>query len=278
MILDIQNLNKTYSKNLKKIHALKNITLKVEKNKILGVLGPNGAGKTTLLKIIAGIARPDKGSGRVMVLGSEDIAAVRRRIGFLPENPEFLKNITALELLSFSLRISGLKVDMGGIDRVLKQVGLYKEKFNRVRSFSKGMRQRIGIAQAIIHDPELLILDEPVSGLDPSGRRMAAELIREFHAGGKTVLLSSHNLDDIEILCTDAVLVNQGEIRLEESMNDLRGEGSFLVELWDKGERKRLRVESEAELWRALDEMRGNGSRIIRVQSGVPQRLESYYD
>ncbi len=278
MIIDIENMNKTYRKNMATIQALKNVSFKVEKNKILGILGPNGAGKTTLLKIITGISSPGKNTGKLELLGSGDIASIRNRTGFLPENPEFPKNISAQELLKFSARISGAQVDNDTIDGLLEQVKLDKEKHTRVKQFSKGMRQRIGIAQAIIHSPELLILDEPMSGLDPPGRRMVAGIIESYYRRGKTVLFSTHNLDDIEALCTDVLVLNHGEILLEKSLSQLREKSRYTIDVEEQGEKKTFNAENDKELWNKLEEFRRQNLRIIRVQSGIARQLETYYD
>lgn len=277
MIIEVENLKKIYKKNFRTIHALKGIGFKVDKNRILGILGPNGAGKTTLLKIITGITTPSKGSGKVRLLDSEDVKRVKHRLGFLPENPEFFKNISAYELLAFALKISGTGFSRQTIECMLKRVNLFQERNERVKNFSKGMRQRIGIAQAIIHSPELLILDEPMSGLDPPGRRMVIDLIENYYREGKTILFSTHNLDDIEALCTDVMVLNRGEILLEKSLTQLREKSSYKIETEDANGRTTYRVDSAGELWRQLDTVKDGGGRIIKVQSGIAEQLEHYY-
>lgn len=278
MIIEIKNVSKVYKKNFKKIHALNNISFNVEKNKILGILGPNGAGKTTLLKIITGITSPEKPSGPVKLLGNDDIKAVKHRTGFLPENPEFLKNISASELLKFALDISGTPYEPGRIDALLTRVNLYDEKNEKVKNFSKGMRQRIGIAQAIAHSPELLILDEPMSGLDPPGRRMVIDIINGYYGEGKTILFSTHNLDDIEALCTDVLVLNKGEIQLEKSLSELRRKGSYTIEAEMENKKKIYDAEDDAVLWRRLEEIKAKNMRIIKIQSGISRQLEKYYE
>ncbi|MCP5102386.1 MAG: ABC transporter ATP-binding protein [bacterium] len=281
MIIEVENLNKVYKKNLKKIHALKNVSFKVEKKKVLGILGPNGAGKTTLLKIITGITRPETGekdAGSVKLLGSGDITTVKQRIGFLPENPEFLENISASELLAFSLTISGVSLDGERIHDVLKMVKLFDERNERVKSFSKGMRQRIGIAQAIVHAPELLILDEPMSGLDPPGRRMVIDIINNYYRTGKTVLFSTHNLDDIEALCTDVMVLTNGEIQLEKSLAHLRQKSSYKIEVESGGEKTVFDAEDDSQLWEKLAEIKQQNVKIIKIQSGISRQLEKYYE
>lgn len=278
MIIEIQDLNKVYKKNFKKIHALKSVSFKVEKNKILGILGPNGAGKTTLLKIITGITSPEKNPTTLKLLDSSDIKSIRHRIGFLPENPEFPKNISAAELLKFSLNISGTSFNREHIDKLLKKVNLFHEKNERVKNFSKGMLQRIGIAQAIAHSPELLILDEPMSGLDPPGRRMVTDIIDAYFQEGKTILFSTHNLDDIEALCTDVIVLNKGEILLEKSLSDLRQKSTYKIEVEKENQKTGYHVEGDQELWKKLEEIKSQNLKIIKIQSGISRQLEKYYE
>lgn len=278
MIIEINNLSKVYKKNFKKIRALNNVGFTVGKNKILGILGPNGAGKTTLLKIITGITSPENGSGPVKLLGNDDIKAVKHRTGFLPENPEFLKNISASELLKFALDISGTPYTPDRIDELLKRVNLYDEKNEKIRNFSKGMRQRIGIAQAIAHSPELLILDEPMSGLDPPGRRMVIDIINNYYKEGKTILFSTHNLDDIEALCTDVLVLNKGEIQLEKSLSELRRNGSYTIETETENGKQVYDAENDDALWQRLEEIKTRNLRVIKIQSGISRQLEKYYE
>jgi len=283
MIIEIENCEKTFKKNFRTIHALKGVSFRVVKNKILGILGPNGAGKTTLLKIITGIIQPGMNSGKILIFNKKPGEFEKQRLGFLPENPEFFKNITAYELLEFSLKITGTGFSKDRIVEVLEKVGLEGERNERVKTFSKGMRQRMGIAQAIIHSPELLILDEPMSGLDPLGRRMVIDLIRDYHRKGKTILFSTHDLDDIEALCTDVMVLNHGEILLEKSLRELRAHGTYKIEVEGKAEgehekgKQVFAVTDGGELWAKLEEIRRTGMQLIKVQSGIGEQLESYY-
>lgn len=277
-IIEVEQLSKIYKKNFKKIHALNAIGFTVKKNCILGILGPNGAGKTTLLKLLTGIISPAKGPGLIRILGAEDLKSIKHRIGFLPENPEFFKNISAYELLEFALKISGTEFNKERILELLKQVNLYRERNERVKQFSKGMRQRIGVAQAVIHKPELLILDEPMSGLDPPGRRMVTDIISDYHKEGKTILFSTHNLDDIEALCTDVMVLNKGSIMLEKSLSQLREKSTFKIEVESEDGKTAYWAENATALWQRLEEVKNSGLRIIKVQSGIAQQLEDYYD
>jgi len=276
-VIEVNGLCKVYKKNFRKIHALKGIGFTVRKNMILGILGPNGAGKTTLLKLLTGIMAPERGMGTLALLGTEDIATVKHRIGFLPENPEFFRNISAYELLVFAQRVSGIQHDREKIYRVLRQVRLFDERRERVRNFSKGMRQRIGIAQAIIHEPELLILDEPMSGLDPPGRRMVTDIIEDYAKLGRTILFSTHDLDDIEALCTDVMVLKEGEILLEKSLAQLRLGSRFLIQAENREGKFSQVAKDTEELWRMLENIRNKGMRIIKVQSGIADHLELFY-
>jgi ABC-2 type transport system ATP-binding protein len=277
-VIEVEKLSKVYKKNFRWIHALNDVGFTVKQNRILGILGPNGAGKTTLLKLLTGIIPTAKDSGTVRLLGTVDIDSIKHRIGFLPENPEFFKNISPRELLEFSLHISGAQKDRARIEGVLKLVGLHDERDERVKLFSKGMRQRVGIAQAIIHSPELLILDEPMSGLDPPGRRMVIDIIRNYSAEGKTILFSTHNLDDIEALCTDVMVLNNGKIMLEENISKLRENCSYNIEMENDTGKTSEWVENTAALWNLLEKAKKDGRRIVKIQSGIARQLEKYYN
>ncbi len=282
MIIEIENLSKTYKKNLKPIHALKDISFSIPQNQILGILGPNGAGKTTLLKILTGITNPDKKKFLLKILGTQNIDTVKHAVGFLPENPEFLKNISPYELLAFTLRIAGVPFSTALIDQTLEQVNLLKEKNEKVKTFSKGMRQRVGIAQAIIHNPQLLILDEPMSGLDPPGRRMVKDIIDHYHKQGRTVLFSTHNLDDIETLCTHVIVLTHGQIQLQKSLSELRRHSTYKIEtegqIEDGIHKQTLEAQDETALWQHLDHIKTKNQKIIKIQSGIAGQLEKYYD
>jgi ABC-2 type transport system ATP-binding protein len=194
--------------------ALSGVSLEVRPGEVFGYLGPNGAGKTTTMKLLIGLASPTK--GRVLLRGipSRDHRA-RQRVGFLPENPYFFAHLTGDELLRFFGRMAGLSgraLDIE-VDRVIDVVGLRDARQTLLRRYSKGMMQRAGIGQAIIGDPDLLILDEPMSGLDPIGRREVRDLILRLREEGKTVFLSSHILQDMEALCDRVAIIAGGRLR-----------------------------------------------------------------
>jgi ABC-2 type transport system ATP-binding protein len=201
--------------------AVERLDLSVEPGQIFGLLGPNGAGKTTTLKMILGLIRPDRGSVRIFGLAPSDPRA-RARVGFLPENPYFYDYLTAEEFLDFYARLHGLprRERLERVGRLLDRVGLGRRGGVPLRKFSKGMTQRLGLAQAILHEPDLLILDEPMSGLDPVGRREVRDLILEQRAAGKTVFFSSHILQDAEMICDRVAILVQGRVRFEGALGD----------------------------------------------------------
>src|SRR6478609_4292978 len=202
--------------------ALKLLNLTVEVGEAFGFLGPNGAGKTTTLKILMGIIIPSAGSAKSLGRDSRD-PEIKTRIGFLPEQPYFYDYLSATELLDYYAGLSG----MGRAERqkrigpVLERVGLSDAGNKQLRKFSKGMLQRVGIAQAIIHDPEVVFLDEPMSGLDPLGRHEVRELIQGLKDEGKTVFFSTHILSDAEALCDRVAVIHKGELRGIGAVEDL---------------------------------------------------------
>ena len=202
--------------------ALDALTLQVESGDVFGFLGPNGAGKSTTLKLLMQLIYPTSGAARILGKPAGDVG-VRRRIGFLAENPYYYDYLTAEEVLAYFARLFGYS---GGevtsrVARVLDEVGIGKERRMRLRSFSKGMLQRVGLAQAIINDPEVVFLDEPMSGLDPLGRRHVRELILRLRDRGCTVFFSSHILSDAEALCSRVAVVAQGRLVASGLVRDL---------------------------------------------------------
>jgi len=210
-----KQINKSYQIGFKKRKkVLYNLTLEIKKGEVFGFLGPNGAGKSTAIKILLNFIYPD--SGEVRINGQTvNNPNVRRYIGYLPENPYFYDYLTAEELLLFGIKTSNLSKNeniSARIDKLLLKVGLAEVKKRPLRTYSKGMLQRVGLALAIIHEPEILILDEPLSGLDPIGRYEVIELILEFKKQGKTIFFSSHILTDIERVCDRIGILNQGKL------------------------------------------------------------------
>ena len=199
--------------------AVADLSLSIGRGEIFGFLGPNGAGKTTSLKMLLGLVEPSGGSGRVLGASLGDRAA-RARVGFLPEHFRFHDCLTGRELLRFHGRLFGLRglpLD-ARVDDLLGRMNLDEAADRPVRGYSKGMMQRVGLAQAIINDPELVFLDEPTSGLDPLGRLLVRDVIRELRERGTTVFLNSHLLGEVEATCDRVAFVKQGRVVLQESM------------------------------------------------------------
>ena len=209
-----------------KVVSLKGCTLKVQKGETFGLLGPNGAGKTTLLKTLLGVTRPTSGRGWLLgePLGDR---AVKQRIGYLPENPYFYDYLTGWEILKFTAGLFRIprSVQRQRIPALLDLVGLAQSaaRKKQLRQYSKGMLQRIGMAQALINDPELVFLDEPMSGLDPLGRRQIREIILSLKNSGKTIFFNSHVLSDVEIICDRVAILARGELICMGSLQELLG-------------------------------------------------------
>jgi ABC-2 type transport system ATP-binding protein len=215
--IEILGLEKTYRVGFwrkRPKRALHPLHLNVEDGEVFGFLGPNGAGKTTTLKLLMGLVFPTAGSARI--LGKEwTDPQVKAQIGFLPEQPYFYDHLTAHELLEYYGQLSGIssKDRKRRVEEVLQRVGLCDIRGVQLRKFSKGMLQRVGIGQAILHDPKLVFFDEPMSGLDPMGRREVRDLMEQLKHEGKTVFFSTHILSDAEALCDRVAIIHRGELR-----------------------------------------------------------------
>ena len=215
--IEILGLEKTYSVGFwhkRPKRALHPLHLAVEDGEVFGFLGPNGAGKTTTLKMLMGLVFPSGGSARILGMELDD-PRMKAQIGFLPEQPYFYDYLTARELLTYYGQLSGVDSRQLSrkVDSTLERVGLRDATDVQLRKFSKGMLQRAGIAQAILHDPKVVFLDEPMSGLDPMGRREVRSLIEQLKAEGKTVFFSTHILSDAEALCDRVAVINLGQLR-----------------------------------------------------------------
>ncbi|MCD6454606.1 MAG: ABC transporter ATP-binding protein [Candidatus Aminicenantes bacterium] len=211
--IEIKDVRKSYKQGffLEKKEVLHGVSFKVKTGAVVGLLGPNGAGKTTTIKILMGISNPD--SGEVYIFGKSQSKMVREKIGFLPETPYFYDYLTGREILKSFAGFFSIKVNVERrIDEVIELVGLKGHENKWLRSYSKGMLQRIGLAQAILHDPQLLVLDEPMSGLDPMGRREFRDIITSLKKRGKTILFSSHILQDVEMICDEVVMIYNGRV------------------------------------------------------------------
>lgn len=216
-MIEIRNLVKTIKKpGIRNVQSdiLKNVSLDISTNQIVSIIGPNGAGKSTTIKVLMGFVRPTAGSVQI----KDQV-----KIGYLPENPYYYDYLTLYELLRFSAKT--FRLDTATIKasarEVATRVGLGGHLHKKLRTFSKGMTQRAGLAAAIVHDPDLVILDEPMSGLDPSGRKMVFDLILDLKRRGKTILFCSHILSDVERLCDEVAILHQGEIVRRLSREEL---------------------------------------------------------
>ena len=233
--IDILDLEKQYTIGFwkkKPKQALSPLRMQVEQGEIFGFLGPNGAGKTTTLKLLMGLIFPTSGTARILGMELSD-PKMKAQIGFLPEQPYFYDYLTARELLHYYGRLSGMDAKglSNKITTMLDRVGLGDAAGVQLRKFSKGMLQRAGIAQAILHDPKVVFLDEPMSGLDPMGRREVRDLIEQLKHEGKTVFFSTHILADAEALCDRVAVLHKGELRGVGAIADLTSTVHGRVEL-----------------------------------------------
>ncbi|MEO8678849.1 MAG: ABC transporter ATP-binding protein, partial [Vicinamibacterales bacterium] len=278
--------------------ALDGLTIQVQAGEVFGFLGPNGAGKSTALKLLMQLLYPTRGSAKILGRPVGDLS-VRQRIGFLPENPYFYDYLTAEELLSYFARLFGYReADVATrVNRVLDEVGLAAERRMRLRQFSKGMLQRVGLAQALLNDPEVVFLDEPMSGLDPLGRKRVRDIIVGLRQRGCTVFFSSHILADAEALCDRVAVVVQGRLvgtgRLSEILSfeskgwelvvaDLPAAAGSLIE----GRTRRvtklsdghtlLELASEVAPEALMHELAGRGARTISLNP-IRETLEDYF-
>jgi ABC-2 type transport system ATP-binding protein len=304
-VVEIENLTKDYEVGFwrkRKVRALDGLTLAVEGGEIFGFLGANGAGKTTTLKLLMRLIYPTAGRARILGRDLNDVS-VHARIGYLPENPYFYDYLTARELLEYFAELFGY----GKLERrrraasLLERVHLDEKSWDKqLRKFSKGMLQRVGLAQALVNDPEIIFLDEPMSGLDPVGRREVRDLIAAQRAQGKTVFMCSHILSDIEVLCDRVAIMRSGRLaetgRLEELRQRAGEQGR--VEILVAGARAeqilhalpilkdahitqtavgaRIEVADESDVDAALAALRKAGGRLVSVQP-VRQSLEELF-
>jgi ABC-2 type transport system ATP-binding protein len=295
--IEILGLEKTYAVGFwrkRPRHALRPLNLTVEEGEIFGFLGPNGAGKTTTLKLLMGLIFPTAGSARILGLEVDD-PRMKAQIGFLPEQPYFYDYLTARELLEYYGQLSGIDPKQRGkrVNEVLQRVGLPDVGGVQLRKFSKGMLQRVGIAQAILHDPKVVFFDEPMSGLDPMGRREVRDLMAQLKQEGKTVFFSTHILSDAEALCDRVAIIHQGELRGVGAVAELTSSVHGKVEVvWQgtavpaslralgaechvTGDTVRA-ILSEANQDTAIEALRRERLRLVSV-TPVRTSLEDYY-
>jgi ABC-2 type transport system ATP-binding protein/Cu-processing system ATP-binding protein len=225
-ILEVRSITKNYDE----FSAVDNVSFQVPKGEVYALLGHNGAGKSTLIKMILGLVNPS--DGEIVINGStylQDPLGIKMKVGYLPERMNFYDNLTAWETLRFYARVKGIGEER--CSKVLTEVGLEQAMHKKVGAFSKGMQQRLGLAQAIIHKPQLLILDEPTTGLDPSGVLWLKEMIRSWHAAGTTIFFSSHNLGDVEELARRVAIMRHGQLVAGGTIAELQAEYHLKVTL-----------------------------------------------
>lgn len=295
LAIEIEHLSKEYPYgflNLKKKMSLENLSMQVESGEVFGFLGPNGAGKSTTIKLLMRLISPTSGTARILGKPIEDVS-MHQDLGYLPEQPYFYDYLTGAELLNYFARFHGLTANdrQERVQKMLKKVGLETAKKIQLRKYSKGMLQRVGMAQAILHEPQVVVLDEPMSGLDPLGRREVRDIILELKREGRTVLFSTHILSDAEMLCDRVGVIVGGKLRGVgtpgemvgiqtqgmEILFEVVGVAKFplLERATQTGERYRVQV-SESELYGALDELKAAGARILSVAQ-IKQTLEDFF-
>ncbi|MGQ0761699.1 MAG: ATP-binding cassette domain-containing protein [Acidobacteriota bacterium] len=300
-VVEIENLTKDYEVGFwrkRKVRALDGLSLKVEPRQIFGFLGANGAGKTTTLKLLMRLIFPTAGRANILGQDISDIS-MHQRIGYLPENPYFYDYLTAREFLDYS----GQLFEMDSATRkrrageLLQRVNLDEKSWDRqLRKFSKGMLQRVGLAQALVNDPEIVFLDEPMSGLDPVGRREVRDLIASLRTEGKTVFMCSHILSDIEVLCDNVAILKQGRLAHAGSLDALRAQESNLIEVVAAGANEavlrgnldgnaqvlidasglRIQVHNEKQIDSVIAAVRKANGKLVSVQP-VRQSLEELF-
>jgi len=292
LVVDISALAKTYRVGflMRSVEAVKGVTFQVHEGEIVGLIGPNGSGKTTTMKMLLGLCRATSGHARIRGIDVSDPRS-RERVGFLPENPYVYPYLTPREFVDLCARLSGLdaKKREERVPKVLERTGIAYAADRPVHRLSKGMLQRTGLAAALVADPELLVLDEPMSGLDPLGRREVRDLIFEERSAGRTVLFSTHVLSDVEALCDRVVILQKGEVVMTGAVGDLVRRSATMVELTlravaedarkdivggarilrEVGEELVLEVEGDAALGAAIERAIAHGA---RVTSAVPRR------
>lgn len=291
--INTTDLCKTYRVGFwgRRVEVLRNLTLEVQAGEIFGYLGPNGAGKSTTIKLLLGLVQPTAGGAEVLGLPIGD-ARTRNRIGFLPETPSFYEYLTGREFLSYCGRLLGVPRSRlrEQVRALLDEVGLGRAADQHIRKYSKGMVQRLGLAQALLGDPELLILDEPMSGLDPIGRKEVRDLILRQRAAGRTVFFSTHILPDVEMICNRVGILVEGRLVKIGPIAELLGEELESIEViavgvpegvlreieglalgpsLRQGVQVMFRMPGEQELDKALASLVRAGSRILSV---IPQR------
>lgn len=221
-MIHVKNISKSFWHDFKRTQVLKDVSFSVKKGEVFGFLGPNGAGKTTTIKLLIGLLRPEKGEILIDGYKPTDLD-IKKKIGYLPEDPYFYQYLTGMEFLHFCGELFRLPSDIlkKRTHKTLKEVGLLEEKNKLLKYYSRGMLQRIGIAQCLINNPSILFLDEPLSGLDPIGRKEVKDIILKLKKEKKTIFFSTHILNDIEQICDSIAIINKGLIIKQGNLKTL---------------------------------------------------------
>ena len=272
MILKVDKLNKSFRHpwTLQKTQVLFDLSFQIEEKSIVGFLGGNGAGKTTTIKALIGLLHYE--SGNLELFSEHHLEkSVKQRLGYLPERPYFYNYLTAEEFLSFYGQISGMRRKSLGtrITELLEMVGLTHARKLYLKQFSKGMLQRVGVAQALIHKPELLILDEPLSGLDPDGRSQLLKIIQNaFEEENTTIFFSSHLLDDVDRFCQDLVVIKGGRVHFQGPKETFvnQGEGRFILRYKKEKLLKTIHLENSTLLQKEIDVLRSKNCHILSIE------------
>jgi ABC-2 type transport system ATP-binding protein len=267
-LIETQNLSKEYTARFskQKVNALNDFTFNVEQGEIFGLLGPNGAGKTTLIKILLAITFPTSGSAKIF---GTDVTNPKwkTKVGYLPENHRFPNYLTGEQVLKYYGQLSGMKDDdkmKKRIDEMLGMMNLTQWRKTRIKKYSKGMMQKIGLAQSMLSDPDLIFLDEPTDGVDPIGRKEIRDILTEIKSRGKTIFLNSHLLSEVEMICDRVAILNKGDLIKQGNVDDLtRAENVFAVHTVEA-----LNMEIKQKIL-AVDSGAGIGENEINTEAGV---------
>jgi len=239
LAIETKGLTKKYKSGLnrKQIVALDNLDLSVKSGEVLGYIGHNGSGKTTTFKLLLGLIKPTSGSAKILGRSLQKLLEVKHEIGFLPEQPYFYDSLTGRQFLNFYGQLFGMKKEQRRqrTEELLEAVGVEDAADTQLRKFSRGMLQRIGIAQALINDPKLVILDEPMASLDPVGRKDIRNLILSLKVQGKTIIFSSHILSDVEMICDRVAIINKGKLQKVCTIDEILDSASGRIEMVVKG-------------------------------------------
>ena len=279
--IEIKDLVKIFKgKKGAKVDALKGVSLSVESGEVFGFLGPNGAGKSTTIKTIMGLIRPTSGKAFIMENEAGSLAA-RRQVGYLPENPAFYEFLSADEYLDFVGKVFGMDTDLlvRRKREVLELLELTEAHKRPIRSYSKGMVQRLGLAQVLLHGPEVYVLDEPMSGLDPIGRALVKNIILDLKSKGKSVFFSTHITADVESVCDRVGIILKGELKSVRSVESIMSEGIVGYKVRVKDSRTGTLTEEDvekSEISLFLDSVRQAGNEILLVDLNR-NNLEEYF-